>query len=85
MVDPLAEMYSPSSPYTYVENNPIGFTDPTGMYKVDAKGDWVKVYVAGLKNREKMEIHYFRNNNTGQVFDVKTKYNYWHQKAFKKL
>ncbi|WP_257667188.1 DUF6443 domain-containing protein [Parapedobacter tibetensis] len=39
VMDPLAEMYSSSSPYAYVENNPIGFTDPTGMYKVDANGN----------------------------------------------
>ncbi len=48
-------------------------------------GNWVKVYEAGIQNGNRMENHYFRNNNTGQVFDVKTKYNSWHQKAFKTL
>ena len=32
-VDPLAEMYSSWSPYTYVGNDPISFIDPNGMYR----------------------------------------------------
>ncbi|WP_454880734.1 DUF6443 domain-containing protein [Sphingobacterium detergens] len=39
VVDPLAAEYCSTSPYTYVENNPIGYIDPTGMYKVDANGN----------------------------------------------
>jgi hypothetical protein len=50
-----------------------------------SKGNWVKVYEAGVQNGSKIETHYFRNNNTGQVFDVKVKYNYWKQKSFKNL
>jgi hypothetical protein len=50
-----------------------------------SKGDWVKVYEAGIQNGEKIETHYFRNNTTGKVFDVKIKYQEWHQKAFRKL
>jgi len=53
--------------------------------KKTSKGSWVKVYEAGMQNGAKIETHYFRNNTTGQVFDVKTKYNYWHQKAFKNI
>lgn len=52
-MDPLAEMYSSSSTYAYVENNPIGFTDPTGMYKVDANGN--------ISITDKNEIEMFLN------------------------
>ena len=50
-----------------------------------SKGDWVKVYEAGIKDGNKVETHYFRNNSTGEVFDVKPKYDYWHQRSFKSL
>jgi hypothetical protein len=50
-----------------------------------SKGDWVKVYEAGIQNGKKIEVHYFRNNTTKQVFEVKKKYDYWHQKSFKQL
>ncbi len=49
------------------------------------KGDWVKVYEAGVLEGSKVEVHYFRNNLTGKVFDVKVKYEKWHQKAFKNI
>jgi len=39
VVDTLAEVYESTTPYSYVENNPLSFSDPTGMYKVDAKGN----------------------------------------------
>jgi RHS repeat-associated protein len=50
-----------------------------------SKGDWVKVYEAGILNGNKIETHYFRNNTTKEVFDVKIKYPEWHQKQFKKI
>jgi RHS repeat-associated protein len=50
-----------------------------------SKGNWVKVYEAGMQNGQKMEVHYFRNNTTKEVFDVKIKYNSWHQKSFKNI
>ncbi len=64
---------------------PIKNTELLNTLNATSKGNWVKVYEAGIQNGSKIETHYFRNNTTRQVFDVKTKYNYWHQKAFKNL
>jgi len=64
---------------------PIKKIDLLEALKSTSKGHWVKVYEAGIQNGNKIEVHYFRNNNTGKVYDVKIKYNRWHQKSFKKL
>ena len=64
---------------------PIKNTELLNSLNATSKGNWVKVYEAGMRNGAKIETHYFRNSTTGQVFDVKTKYNYWHQKAFKTI
>jgi len=48
-------------------------------------GDWVKVYEAASLNGNLFEIHYFRNNTTGQVFDVKLKTDKLRQKEFKNI
>ena len=64
---------------------PIKNTELLKALNATSKGDWVKVYEAGLQNGVKTETHFFRNNTTNQVFDVKTKYSYWNQKAFKTL
>ena len=64
---------------------PIKNTQLLKKLNIESKGDWVKVYEAGINKGEKMEIHYFRNNLNGKVFDVKIKYPKWHQKQFKNL
>ncbi|WP_303850146.1 RHS repeat-associated core domain-containing protein [Apibacter mensalis] len=38
-VDPLAEKYPNVSPYAYTFQNPINYTDPTGMIPEDGAGD----------------------------------------------
>ncbi|WP_339869291.1 hypothetical protein [uncultured Algoriphagus sp.] len=80
-VDAMGKGYSPVSEVVV----PIKNTELLKKLNISSKGDWVKVYEAGTQNGNKIETHYFRNNSTQQVFDVKVKYNYWHQKSFKKL
>lgn len=50
---------------------PIKNTEVLNMLNSASKGDWVKVYAAGLKNREKMEVYYYRNNNTDRFLMLK--------------
>ncbi|MCX8526481.1 RHS repeat-associated core domain-containing protein, partial [Chryseobacterium formosus] len=38
--DPLAEAYSPFSPYAYVANNPINYYDPDGMQIEESSTGW---------------------------------------------
>lgn len=52
---------------------PIKNIELLNSLNATSEGNWVKVYEAGMQNGAKIEIHYFRNNTTGQVFDVKTK------------
>ena len=42
----MADEYAPFSPYSYVANNPLRYTDPTGQYIVDENGNKVTVNVA---------------------------------------
>lgn len=38
VIDPMAEKYPRTSPYAYVENDPVNYFDPTGKYKVSTNG-----------------------------------------------
>jgi len=44
-VDPLASKYPSTSPYAYVENNPVMYIDPNGMFKT-----WIGAFFYKLKN-----------------------------------
>jgi len=41
-IDPLTEIYSSTTPYAYVKNNPIKAFDPNGMYELYVDGDLVE-------------------------------------------
>jgi hypothetical protein len=73
--------------YTTVANvsTPITNKGLVSELRATSYGDWSKVYEAGIQNGAKVEVHYFQNSTTKQVFDVKEKYTKWHQIAFKNL
>ena len=59
-MDPLAELYYSISPYVYCYNNPLRFTDPTGMAPGDlfparnaAAEDWARFYNAASIAKDK--------------------------------
>ncbi len=60
--DPLSDMYSSTSPYAYVENNPIMFVDPNGMYKDPAKAQKAQETATGSHGAARV----------GQVFNKGT-------------
>lgn len=62
-MDPLAEDYESTTPYAYVENNPIVYIDPTGMYKVDSNGNIT------IDDRDEIENFVsFLNSNQGAAY-----------------
>lgn len=64
---------------------PIKNTELLNALNSTSRGNWIKVYEAGIYNGRRVEVHYFRNNSNKEVFDVKIKYEVWHQKSFKNL
>jgi RHS repeat-associated protein len=55
-VDPMASKYPNTSNYAYVENNPIKYVDPNGMYKKESKA---------IKAQAKAVDRYGTNNVSG--------------------
>ena len=73
-VDPLAEQAPDWTPYRYGFNNPIRYTDPTGMYEEDndywivyqgKSGNTQVIYDEEIKTREQAETKY---NNISDFF-----------------
>ncbi len=56
-LDPLAEMFYSQSPYSFLNNNPLSFVDPTGM----ASDDW-RIHYTDMKG--KSQVFLFNGGDT---------------------
>ena len=71
-VDPLAEKYPNLSPYSFVDNNPVMFTDPNGM-EVEYAGikGWFDVQVSRLFSKAFRNEFNILNDKEDMVFTYK--------------
>lgn len=66
-MDPLADMYPSLTPYSYVANNPLNHTDPTGRsidgeYEKDKDGNWQKTSTKG----DDIGVDFYHTDNTDE-------------------
>ncbi len=71
--DVLAELSHSITPYRFAYNNPIFFSDPTGLYEVDGNGNItitdkkeIKMFTEYLKNNQKASV----NEMSEHIFDA---------------
>lgn len=67
--DPLAADYPNLSPYSYVANNPLIFTDPTGAYIVDSNGNRVDVTTTQDEDGNYVNSYAFADGTEQSVID----------------
>lgn len=71
-VDPMAEKYPDTSPYAYVLNNPLKYTDPDGRLVVDGKG---RIITTLIKKSSDSATGYTKEEN-GKSINVQIEYDY---------
>ncbi|WP_434574814.1 RHS repeat domain-containing protein [Riemerella anatipestifer] len=80
-VDPLAEKAPNWTPYRYGFNNPIKYTDPTGLFETKFGAWWHRLWNGGghsssIKYNEKNKEYYYNrlNNSTGNEINFSAVY-----------
>jgi|GEM_PF-3653471 len=67
--DPYAADYPNLSPYSYVANNPLLYTDPTGKYIVDSNGNRVEVTTTQDEDGNYINSYTFAEGTEQSVID----------------